>query len=412
MLSLSEAGEKSMKSWQKIAVSLIVIMAISVGCSQKTLPESGAEGVGMSTERLNQASVIIKEAIARKDFPGAVLLVSRKGKIVLREAYGESQWIPERKPMRADMIFDMASLTKPIATATSIMILAEQGKLSLYEKVKDYVPEFLPYVDEKDKPGEDVRLWHLLTHTSGLPGYMPAEEVEKKYGRPCPVDTLVIEIGQLKKEAAPGEKFTYSCLGYITLAYVVKKVTGKTIAEFAEQNIFRSLKMRHTFYNPAPKYFGLCVPTQVYAEKPLIGVVHDPLARLQGGVSGNAGLFSTADDLAVFAQMLLGKGEFKGVRILSPLTVERMTSVYPKAAFAGRGLGWDISSAYASSAGDIFGPRSYGHTGYTGTSMWIDPETETVVIFLTNRVHPDDKGEIVIKRCRVANVVAGSIIKK
>jgi CubicO group peptidase (beta-lactamase class C family) len=401
-----------MKFAQKIAAILVVILFISVGCDRKTLPQSSADDVGMSQERLNQASVVIKEAIARKDFPGAVLLVSRKGKVVLREAYGESQWIPQRKPMSADMIFDMASLTKPIATATSIMILAEQGKLSIYEKVKDYVSEFVPFVDEKGKPGEDARLWHLLTHTSGLPAYTPADEVEKKFGRPCPVDTLVIHIGQLKKEAAPGEKFSYSCLGYITLAYVVKKITGKTIAEFAEENIFRPLRMRHTFYNPAPKFLSLCVPTQVYNEKPLIGVVHDPLAQLQGGVSGNAGLFSTADDLAVFAQMLLGKGEFQGVRILSPLTVERMTTVYPKAAFAGRGLGWDLSSAYASSAGDIFGPRSYGHTGYTGTSIWIDPETETVVIFLTNRVHPDDKGEIVIKRCRVANVVAGAIIKK
>jgi len=407
-----------MKSSKKIAWGFLVLLLISAGCGRKTLPRSGAEDVGMSEDRLNQASVVIKEAIARKDFPGAVLLVSRKGKVVLREAYGESQWVPQHKPLTADMIFDMASLTKPIATATSIMILAEQGKLSLYEKVKDYVPEFTPYVAEKteankkSEPGEDARLWHLLTHTSGLPAYTPADDVEKKYGRPCPVDTLVIHIGQLKKEAPPGEKFTYSCLGYITLAYIVKKVTGKTIAEFAEQNIFRPLKMRHTFYNPPPKFLSLCVPTQVYEEKPLIGIVHDPLARLQSGVSGNAGLFSTADDLAIFAQMLLNKGEFKGVRILSPLTVERMTSVYPKAAFAGRGLGWDLSSAYASSAGDIFGPRSYGHTGYTGTSIWIDPETETVVIFLTNRVHPDDKGEIVIKRCRVANVVAGAILKK
>jgi CubicO group peptidase (beta-lactamase class C family) len=401
-----------MKSSQKIAVCLFAILWAGLSCGQKTLPQSSAKDVGMSQERLNQASVIIKEAIARKDFPGAVLLVSRKGQVVLREAYGESQWVPQHKPMTADMIFDMASLTKPIATATSIMILAEQGKLSIYEKVKDYIPEFEPYVDDKGKPGEDARLWHLLTHTSGLPPYTPAADVEKKFGSPCPVDTLVIYIGQLKKETPPGEKFTYSCLGYITLAYIVKKVTGKTIAEFAEENIFRPLKMRHTFYNPAPKYLSLCVPTQVYDGNPLVGVVHDPLARLQGGISGNAGLFATADDLAVFAQMLLNKGEFGGARILSPLTVERMTSVYPKAAFAGRGLGWDLSSAYASSAGDIFGPRSYGHTGYTGTSIWIDPETETILVFLTNRIHPDDKGEIVIKRCRVANVIAGAIIEK
>ncbi|MCX6562096.1 MAG: serine hydrolase, partial [Candidatus Aminicenantes bacterium] len=185
-----------------------------------------------------------------------------------------------------------------------------------------------------------------------------------------------------------------------------------SIDAFAEQHIFKPLKMYHTLYKPASKYPGLSVPTQVVDGKPLIGVVHDPLARLQGGVSGNAGLFSTADDLALFAQMILGKGEWDGVRILAPLTVERMTSIYPRAPLSGRGLGWDLSSVYASNGGDLFGPRSFGHSGYTGTSLWIDPETETVVVFLTNSVHPEDKGEIVPLRSRVANVVAASIIKK
>ena len=170
--------------------------------------------------------------------------------------------------------------------------------------------------------------------------------------------------------------------------------------------------MAHTLYRAGERFAEKCVPTQVIDGKPLIGVVHDPLARLQGGISGNAGLFSTADDLAVFAQMILGKGEWKGKRILSPLAVERMTSVYPKAPAAGRGLGWDLSSAYASNGGDLFGPRSFGHTGYTGTSLWIDPETETIVILLTNSVHPDDKGQAVPLRSRVANVVAASIVKK
>jgi CubicO group peptidase (beta-lactamase class C family) len=196
------------------------------------------------------------------------------------------------------------------------------------------------------------------------------------------------------------------------MAYIIKKATGQTIAEFSEENIFEPLGMKNTFYVPPQKFAVRCVPTQVIDGKPLTGVVHDPLARLQGGISGNAGLFSTAEDLAVFAQMVLNRGEYRGVRILSPLTVERMTSIYPKAEFAGRSLGWDLDSAYASNRGDIFGTRSFGHSGYTGTSIWIDPETETIVIFLTNSVHPDDKGKIVPLRSRVANVVAASIIKK
>ena len=208
-------------------------------------------------------------------------------------------------------------------------------------------------------------------------------------------------------------RFTYSCLNYITLAAIVKKITRKSIAEFSAEAVFRPLGMKDTFYNPPAEALPRCAPTQVVDGKPLVGVVHDPLARLQGGVSGNAGLFSTADDLAVFAQMLLNKGIWKGTRILSPLTVERMTSAYFKAPWAGRGLGWDLTSAYASSAGDIFGTTSYGHTGYTGTSIWIDPATETAVILLTNRVHPDDKGgDMIALRGRLANIVAGSIVKK
>ena len=368
------------------------------------------EEVGMSSPRLRQLDVIIEEAIARKDFPGAVVLVGRKGKTVFRKAYGESQLVPKKVPMEAEMIFDLASITKPVATATSIMILAEQGRVSLDEKVKDYVPGFATYVDEMGKPAEDARLWHLLTHTSGLPPYTDAAEVEKTYGRPCPTEQLVSYIAQLKKCDPPGTAFHYSCLGYITLAHILKKITGQTIAEFSQENIFGPLEMKHTFFNPQEKFREFCVPTQVIEGKPLVGIVHDPLARLQGGISGNAGLFSTAEDLAVFVQVVLGRGEFKGVRILSPLTIERMTSVWPKAAFAGRGLGWDLDSGYSTSGGDLFGSNSYGHTGYTGTSIWIDPDTNTYIIFLTNRVHPDDKGAVIAMRSRVANVVAGAII--
>jgi CubicO group peptidase (beta-lactamase class C family) len=398
------------KKW----VAVLVVGLAFAACGKKAVPSGDASDVGMDSDRLKRAAAVVREAVERRDVPGAVLLVLRKGKTVLREAFGDSQWVPERKPMTADMIFDLASLTKPIATATAVMVLAEQGRLSLYEKVNTYIPEFAPYADDKGKPGEDVRLWHLMTHTSGLPPYTDAAEVEKLYGKPCPVESLIIHIGRLPKSDPPGAKFTYSCLNYITLAGIVKKITRKTIAEFTAEEIFKPLGMAHTFYNPPAEFLKLCVPTLVIDGKPLIGVVHDPLARVQGGISGNAGLFSTADDLAVFAEMLLNKGEYNGVRILSPLTVDRMTSIYPKIPSLGRGLGWDLASPYASVAGDLFGPASYGHSGYTGTSIWIDPETQTAVILLTNGIHPDDKskGPLIALRGRVANAVAAAIVSK
>jgi CubicO group peptidase (beta-lactamase class C family) len=376
------------------------------------VPAAKPEEVGMSSKHLAYLDQIIGEALQRKDFPGAVLLVTRKGRMVYKKAFGESQWLPGPKPMSGDMIFDMASVTKPVATATSVMILVERGKVRLWDKVKTYVPDFAVYLQEKGVPGDDARLWHLLTHTSGLPPYTDPKEVEKKYGNPCSTEDLVKVISQIPKESPPGKQFTYSCLNYITLAWIVKKVTGQTIAEFAAENIFRPLGMSRTFYNPPPQFLPLCVPTQVVDGSPLRGIVHDPLARLQGGVSGNAGLFSTADDLAVFAQMMLNRGEWNGVRILSPLTVERMTEVFPKVADSGRGLGWDFTSDYGTVRGDLFSYGSYGHSGYTGTSIWIDPETKTAVIFLTNRIHPDDKGEIIAMRSKVANVVAASILEK
>ncbi len=364
----------------------------------------------MSSARLRQLDHIVKEAVARRDFPGAVLLVGRRDKVVYRKAFGNSQCIPTPLAMHESMIFDLASLTKPVATATSIMLLVEQGRLSLEEKVKDFIPDFVPYTDEEGRPPEDAKIWHLLTHTSGLPPYVDMQEAEKLLGRPCPEEKLVGYIARLKKNNPPGVAFQYSCLGYITLAHIVHKITGQNIAEFAREHIFEPLGMKRTFFVPPEKYHASCVPTEVIDGKSLRGIVHDPLARLQGGISGNAGLFSTADDLAHFAWMMLHRGRYKGHQVLSPLTVDRMTSVWPKAAFSGRGLGWDIESSYSSNRGDLFGSRSYGHTGYTGTSLWIDPETQTFVIFLTNRVHPDDKGSIAAMRSRVANVVAAAIM--
>jgi CubicO group peptidase (beta-lactamase class C family) len=376
------------------------------------LPAAKPETVGMSSARLASLDRIIKEAVDRKDFPGAVLVVAHKGKTVYRKAFGVSQLVPEPRPLTPDMIFDLASVTKPVATATSIMLLVEGGDIRLWDRVLLYVPEFTTWYGEKGIAGGEARLYNLLTHTSGLPPYTDAKEAAKRIGDPCTTADLVKLIAEIPKELPVGKEFVYSCLNYITLAHIVHQVSGKPLDEFAAENIFKPLGMTRTFYRPPADLIDQCVPTEVVDGRPLRGVVHDPLARLQGGVSGNAGLFSTADDLAVFAQMLLGRGEYNGVRVLSPLTVERMTEIYPQVGGSGRGLGWDIDTDYSTVRGDIFGLRSYGHSGYTGTSIWIDPETQTAVVLLTNRVHPDDKGDIIALRSKVANVVAAAILSK
>jgi len=394
-----------------ILILVILVFFISLEVAAQSLPSAKADNVGMLSGHLDRLNDVIDEAIRKKEFPGAVVVIGRQGKIVFRKAFGQSQWMPESRKMEIDMIFDLASMTKPIATAASILILVEQGRLNLWDKVKEYLPGFVPYKKEEKSDSEDARIWHLVTHTSGLPPYADVGEIKKLYGSPCPRDSLMDYISKLPKTDPPGKVFLYSCLGYISLAYIIEKITGMNIAEFSKKHIFNPLGMKHTLFMPPDSLYALCVPTEVIDGKPLIGTVHDPLARLQGGISGNAGLFSSADDLSVFAQMMLNKGSFQGIRILSPLTVERMTSVYPRAAFAGRGLGWDLDSAYSTNQGDLFGENSYGHTGYTGTSIWIDPDTQTFIIFLTNRVHPDDKGKILSIRSKIANIVAASIIE-
>jgi CubicO group peptidase (beta-lactamase class C family) len=397
----------------RIGAALLIGLLLSA-CKMESVGTVKPQEEGFSGKRLKLLDGTINSAISRKDFPGAVILIGRKDSVVWRKAYGDSQRVPTRRVMEEGMIFDLASMTKPIATATSLMILVEEGKISLDEKVKDYVPDFVPFMDSSGKPGEDARIWHLLTHTSGLPPYVEPgghAGVEQQFGQRFPPERLVAHIATLPKNDPAGTAFHYSCLGYITLAQIIKQVSGQNIAEFSQERIFKPLKMKHTFFCPDEKMRSSCVATEVIDGKPFVGVVHDPLARLQGGISGNAGLFSTADDLAIFAEMMLHNGTYKGTRVLSPLTVATMTTVWPNAAFAGRGLGWDLDSSYSTNGGNLFGPRSYGHTGFTGTSIWIDPDTETYVIFLTNRVHPDDKGKeaIAAMRSRVANVVAAAI---
>ncbi len=394
---------------------VLTIVVLAAGCAaREAVSGSAVSGrePGLAMERLALLDGLIGSAVANKEFPGAVLLVVHGDRTVYRKAFGLSQVVPEARPMRTDMIFDLASLTKPVATATAVMILVERGEIRLWDRVSLYVPEFTPWYGEKGRAGDEVRLFHLLTHTSGLPPYTDAEEAGRRLGVPCQTADLVRLIAELPKESPAGTRFVYSCLNYITLAHVVHQVSGKPLDAFAAEAIFEPLGMTRTFFRPPAELLDDCVPTQVFEGRPLCGVVHDPLARLQGGVSGNAGLFATADDLALFVRMLLRGGELDGARVLSPLAVRRMTEIYPQVGASGRGLGWDIATDYSTVRGDLFGPASYGHSGYTGTSVWIDPETSTAVILLTNRVHPDDKGDIIALRSRVANVVASAIRAK
>ncbi len=391
---------------------LIYLLLFSFQCRTRQSIEFEPEKEEISREHLLIINDIIQQSIENKDIPGAVVLVGRKDKVLFCNTYGNSQLVPEPRPMEKDMMFDLASLTKPVATATSIMILVERGELHLREKVKDYIPGFKTFTDEQGEIGEDARIWHLLTHTSGLPPYIPDKDITAHFGSFCTLENLIAYIASLDKTNPPGEEFHYSCLGFICLSSIIKQITGQNVAEFSRENIFLPLGMHHTLFNPPEDLKERCVPTEVTEDLFLKGIVHDPLARLLGGVSGNAGLFSTADDLAIFARMLLNKGTYKETRILSPLAVERMTEICRHAPFAGRGYGWDLDSAYSSTGGDLFGASSFGHTGYTGTSLWIDPETQIYVILLTNRVHPDDQGSVVSLRSKIANIAASSLLKK
>ncbi|RLD16297.1 hypothetical protein DRI50_02220 [candidate division KSB1 bacterium] len=375
----------------------------------QTLPVVSPETEQMNGKRLQLADQLIEKAIADSIIPGAVLLVARNNKIVYRKAYGYRQLVPVKRKMEINTIFDMASVTKPVATATSAMILLERGQLRLKDRVSDFLPQF----KHPNNFGKPIRIIHLLTHTSGLPPYAPVKELKEKYGAPNP-DSLIAYIGRLPLEHEPGTYFKYSCLNFITLQNIIQTITGQTLKAFSEQNIFQPLGMHDTFFLPPKNKIKRCAATEMQPDGTvLLGVVHDPLARvMNGGISGNAGLFSTADDLAIYSAMMLNGGIFRGKRILSKRTVEKMISVPRGFEQFGRALGWDVYSDYNSNLGDLFSDRAYGHTGYTGTSVSIDPESKTVIILLTNRVHPHDLhgGDIVRLRGRIANIVASSIL--
>jgi serine-type D-Ala-D-Ala carboxypeptidase len=390
----------------------LALLSLPALLLSQLLPISSPADAGLDNGILSQADRIIETAIDNNETPGAVLVVLRNGTIVFRKAYGNRKIVPVIEPMVVTTIFDLASITKPVATATSVMILVDRGLIRLSDPVSMYIPEFQPWKNEDENRTQEIRIIHLLTHTSGLPAYAPVEALSQQYGHPDP-DGVMEYLKDVDRRASPGTSFTYSCPNFITLQRIVETVSGQSLADFSRENIFVPLGMNNTFYMPDSSVFPFIAPTELLAGgELLVGTVHDPLARvMMGCISGNAGLFSTADDLAVFATMMLQNGSYNGVRILSPAAVRTMTHIPPGFEKFGRGLGWDIYSAYASNKGDLFGENAYGHTGYTGTSLVIDPDTGLTVILLTNRVHPDDKASVVRLRSLIANIVAASVIE-
>jgi len=354
----------------------------------------------MSVERLNKVDTVVREAIDRGEAPGAVVLIAHRGSVVYRKAFGHRALAPVAEPMTEDTIFDAASLTKVIATATSLMILVEDGKLSFTDTVASHIPDFAQ--NDKGK----ITVLNLLTHYSGLRPDLDLDESWVGY------DTAVSLACKEKLVALPGEKFIYSDINYFLLADIVRRVSGQTLNDFTRERIFGPLKMKDTGFQPDLSLIGRIAPTEPRERVMLRGTVHDPTAFRMGGAAGHAGLFTTVDDLALFAQMLLGQGVYDGVRILSPLGVLAMTTPQsPVGMNALRGIGFDIRSPFSSNRGDLFPIGSFGHTGFTGTSLWIDPWTETFVIVFTSRLHPEGKGNASPVRKRVASVVAASILE-
>jgi uncharacterized protein YbbC (DUF1343 family)/CubicO group peptidase (beta-lactamase class C family) len=323
----------------------------------------------------------IEQAIENKRMPGGVLWVEHAGD-VYRKAYGKRSLVPAEEKMTEDTIFDAASLTKVVATTPAIMLLVERGKIQLNDRANRYITNLHPDAAE-------ITVLHLLTHTSGLRPGIPGTPTWKGYEHA--IDLACRE----KPTHAPGTIFRYSDINFILLGEIVQQASGRKLQDFVRTEIHGPLKMTDTRYLPATNNLPRIAPTEQSEQGILRGVVHDPTARKMGGVAGHAGLFTTASDLARYARMLLNLGELDGIRIFKPETVKLMTSVQSSAEVEyRRGLGWDIDSGYSRPRGKLFPLGSYGHTGWTGTCLWIDPHSEAFWMLLSNRVHPDGKGNI------------------
>lgn len=329
--------------------------------------------VGMDAVRLAEVDRVVRRGIAVGAYPGAAVIIGRRGAVVLRTGYGKLSWRQSAIPVDpARTIYDLASLTKPICLASAAMVLYDEGKLPLNKKIQEILPEFTGRWKER------VTVGHLLSHTGGLPAgrriwltaTTPAQGRE--------------QILTARMNSMPGGLVDYSDVGAITLGLAIERVAGMPLNEFCESRIFRPLGMTDTRYLPLAALKPRIAPTEQYPPRghPAHGEVHDETAYTLGGVSGNAGLFSTGTDLAIFAQMMLNRGTYGGVRVIQDSTVRKFTQLVK----GNRTYGWEMPMQERGS-GEFLSPNSFGHVGYTGTSLWIDPDRQLFVILLTNRVH-------------------------
>jgi serine-type D-Ala-D-Ala carboxypeptidase len=391
-----------------IALALLIgpnwIAVGVVHAAEKPLPIVAPESLGLSPEGLAKIDGAVQEALNRGDAPGVVVVIVHKGAVVFRKAYGNRALSPEKLVMLPEIVFDMASLTKPIATATSIMVLLEQGKIKISDPIARHLPAF------RRKETEKITVEQLLLHTSGFIADNPLKDYE------AGVEKAWERLLALNPIAEPGSKFTYSDVNYILLAKIVEMLGGLPLDAFAHKHIFAPLGLNETTFKPQGKLKERAAPTERRNGAWMIGEVHDPRAYALGGVAGHAGLFSTAEDMAVYSQMLLNGGDYSGKRILNAETLKVMTTQRPVALDKGKGglraYGWDMQTGYSSNRGELFSAgESFGHTGFTGTSLWIDPKSQTAVIILSNRVHPDGKGNAVKLRSQVATLAAAAVMQ-
>lgn len=374
----------------RTALVLITLLAIP----------PAARAADIDAAKLKEIDTAVEAALTRGDCPGAVVIVVHADAVAYRKAFGKRAVKPDAVAMTADTAFDMASLTKPVATGTSVMVLIQQGKLKPGDLVSKHWPAF--GANGKDK----VTVEHLLLHTSGL----TADNDVKDYvgGKAKALE----RIAALKLEAPAGSRFKYSDVGFIVLGELVEKMSGVPLDQFAKKHVFDPLKMTDTGFNPAGALAKRVAPTGLRSGKIIRGEVHDPRAFALGGVAGHAGLFATADDVARYCRMLLRGGELDGARVLDAATVKLFTEAHALPEKGARSFGWDVDTAYSAPRGKRFQKGDgFGHTGFTGTSVWVDPGTRTAVIILTNRVHPDDKGNTTRLRREVGTIVAAAVGK-
>jgi len=379
----------------------LIVLGLVVTCSMPTsragLPPAKPEKVGLDPSKLALIDGAIARSIERHEVPGAVVLVGRRGRVVYSSALGRRSVDPQDEAMTLDTIFDLASLTKPVATASSILVLRDRGQIQIEEPVKRYWPEF-------DNHGKGaITVEQLLRHRSGL---IADNEIADYADGPDRAWDRIANLGLIGK---PGEAFVYSDVNFLVLGKLVERISGRPLDQFAREALFRPMEIEATYRPTDP---GRVAPTEREGGTMLRGVVHDPRARALGGVAGHAGLFGTAADVAVFAQTWLDGGVApNGRRIFDAGTVAKAIMPGQTPPGQGRGLGWDIDTPFSSPRGSGFGPRSFGHTGFTGTSVWIDPDTSMFVVILTSRLHPDGKAPSPKNlRVEVASLAAAAVV--